>query len=272
MPYALESKKEFERLEHQSTLPKYDYKKELAELKLKENAKVLDAGSGSGVVSRYIAQKNPSAKVIGCDMSQDRVTLANEAAAHLSNVSFERADLTKLRFESNTFDAIVCRYVLEHLTPKVRSEALIEMFRCLKPGGALYAIDFDGPLFNVFPQTDLITETLRLLEKSQLIDLQIGRKMPHLLHQTGFENPSWRIETIECSGESLKQERKLWPEKLETAAALFAQILGSKRKALQFNKEFLETLARPDVVLFYNKFTVIGQKPSKKSKLKLVKD
>ena len=90
MGYALESKTEFERLEHQSTFPKYDYKKELEGFTtLSPGSTVLDAGCGSGVVSRYLATSNPNANVIGCDFSKQRVELARDAAQSIPNVSFE---------------------------------------------------------------------------------------------------------------------------------------------------------------------------------------
>lgn len=42
-------------------------------------------------------------------------------------------DVTKLSFENNFFDAIICNHVLEHVPED--KKAMSEMFRTLKPGG-----------------------------------------------------------------------------------------------------------------------------------------
>src|SRR4051794_14382575 len=121
--YVLENRAEFERLEKQSTLPKYDFRRELDGLKIKPNAKILDAGCGSGIICRYLSALNPRATVVGCDFSEIRVRQARQAARGYPNLSFECQDLTQLTFQSRTFDAVVSRYVVEHLPVKTRLKA-----------------------------------------------------------------------------------------------------------------------------------------------------
>ena len=50
-----------------------------------------------------------------------------------SPLAMQKADLTKLPFEENRFDAIICYHVLEHIEDD--SQAISELFRVLKPGG-----------------------------------------------------------------------------------------------------------------------------------------
>ncbi|MCW8995361.1 MAG: class I SAM-dependent methyltransferase, partial [Psychromonas sp.] len=44
-----------------------------------------------------------------------------------------KADLTKLDFNNNSFDAILCYHVLEHIEDD--KKAISELYRILKPGG-----------------------------------------------------------------------------------------------------------------------------------------
>ena len=50
-----------------------------------------------------------------------------------SPLAIQKADLTKLPFEVNRFDAIICYHVLEHIEND--RKAMSELFRVLKPGG-----------------------------------------------------------------------------------------------------------------------------------------
>jgi SAM-dependent methyltransferase len=53
----------------------------------------------------------------------------------LSRVAFMNADGTRLPYYDNTFDAVICSEVLEHI-PDYRT-VIVELLRVLRPGGAL---------------------------------------------------------------------------------------------------------------------------------------
>jgi ubiquinone/menaquinone biosynthesis C-methylase UbiE len=120
MEYALESDAEFERLERQSTYPKYDYRSELAGIVVGARARILDAGCGSGVVSRYLARHHADCTVVGCDESEDRIARAAELARDLPNLRFRQGDICAMSFAASSFDLIFCRYVLQHCLRQVR--------------------------------------------------------------------------------------------------------------------------------------------------------
>ena len=217
--YVLESSAEFTRLEAQSRFPAYDYRQELDGLEIPTRARILDAGCGSGVVSRYLAATYPRALVTGCDFSANRVKDATAAAAPfgLGNLDFQTRDLRALEFADQTFDVIVCRYVLEHLDAPAQLKTVAQFWRCLKPGGRLRVIDFDGYLYNLHPQPPGVAETLRQMEQDARIDLRVGRKLPALLESAGFAELVWDTQSIDCTGETLKSEARLTEERLTTA-------------------------------------------------------
>ena len=78
MRYVLEHKDEAERLEYQATIPQYSIKEETKKLKIKKGAKVLDAGCGTGLLSRYIFDTYSNINVDAFDYSELRVAEAKK--------------------------------------------------------------------------------------------------------------------------------------------------------------------------------------------------
>ena len=72
------------------------------------NFRILDVGTGSGVIALSLAKKFPEAKVFAVDISEDALSLARENSARLElseRVEFQRRDL--LENLSERFDLIV---------------------------------------------------------------------------------------------------------------------------------------------------------------------
>ena len=72
------------------------------------NFRILDVGTGSGVIALSLAKKFPEAKVFGVDISEDALSLARENSARLElseRVEFQKRDL--LENLSERFDLIV---------------------------------------------------------------------------------------------------------------------------------------------------------------------
>lgn len=267
MSYLLEDKKEFARLEEQSNTDSYNFKRELSGIQFPKHGTFLDAGCGSGIVARYLAHEYPTSQVVGCDASALRIEQARESVSKekpvTKNLSFDVEDLSKLRFSSNHFDVIIARFVLEHLSAETRSQSAHEMFRVLKPGGQACLIDIDGYLFNLYPCTPVISELLAAYEKRPPVDIWVGRKLPELLCQAGFEEVRWRVETMQFNTpELLKTEVDLIEQRFAQTIPVFAELLGSEKRAILFQDEYLSALKKPGTVLFYNKFIVTGKKPA----------
>lgn len=95
--------------------------------------RILDAGCGNGRYTRFILkQADADAFVTGFDLSQRMLKRARRRIPN-PRVGFVSADLTRLPYPDNCFDACVCGWVLEHLpdpTPGLR-----ELARVLQPGG-----------------------------------------------------------------------------------------------------------------------------------------
>jgi SAM-dependent methyltransferase len=88
-------------------------------------ARVLDAGAGESSYKRFFAH---------CDYKSVDLGVGDSNWDY-SNLDYV-APLTDLPVEDNTFDAILCTQVLEHLERPLAS--LCELHRVLKPGGRIY--------------------------------------------------------------------------------------------------------------------------------------
>jgi cyclopropane fatty-acyl-phospholipid synthase-like methyltransferase len=258
MPYVLESKEEFARLERQSKNPSYSFERELSALNVPTGARILDAGCGSGLVTRYLTEQFPTAKAQGCDFSAERVAQAQAAAPSLE---FTQCDLRDTPFPTNTFDIIVSRYVFQHLGHKKAAAALKELYRILKPNGTLLLIDGDGLFVNLYPQTAIVTSSLRAIERAGIVDFSVGRKLPNWMQKAGFHNLAWHLNTANHEGASRAAEVQLMRDRFVTGAAHFRKVLGAE-KAKAFARDFVRGLADPAATYFTETFVVIGVKPS----------
>jgi SAM-dependent methyltransferase len=96
---------------------------------------ILDAGCGNGRYMRVLLQHaDRDALVTGFDLSQRMLKRARRRVK-APRVMLVSADLTRLPYPDQYFDAIVCGWVLEHL-PDPRP-GLSELARVMQPGAKL---------------------------------------------------------------------------------------------------------------------------------------
>jgi len=263
--YILESPQEFQRLEDQSAQPEYDFRADLPALALPPGARILDAGCGSGIVSRYLAERYPDACVTGLDRAGQRILQATEAARHVPNLVFVEGDLTDPSTASDlspgTFAFVVCRFVLEHLSAEGRATALARLRRSLAPGGVLCVIDADGLFYNLHPTTERVRAGFAVLRGAAGFDLNVGRKLPRLLHDAGFVSIDWRVVAMGFTGERLASEVRRVEDRLVQARPALAALFGDEDRLAGFIDDYLATLREPGAVLFYNRFVVTAATP-----------
>lgn len=263
--YVLENNEEFERLERQSSHEHLSFERELEGFKPQAGSTILDAGCGSGIVSRSLALRFPDCRVTGVDSSLERIEQAKKASGKFANLGFAQGDLLKLDperiFEGERFDSVVCRYVMEHMDSERRAVALGRLKSCMKPGGSIWLVDVDGLLSNLYPQSAYVREVINRVTEAGSVDLNVGRKLPHELVEAGFQEVSWRVRTIEVRDEVLRAEVALMRERFVGFVDYLAGLLGDKTKAETFAEEYLAAMAAPGAVLFYNMFTAVGMKP-----------
>jgi 2-polyprenyl-3-methyl-5-hydroxy-6-metoxy-1,4-benzoquinol methylase len=180
----------------------------LARAGLQAGMKVLEIGCGGGDLAFDIARIVGSAgRVLGTDIDQTKLDLAAREAAehHLTNIDFQLADIAESAPPGN-FDLVHTRFVLTHLAEPAR--ALKHIRAPLRPGGIVVLEDIDFSGYFCYPDcaalwryVQLYTETTR----RRGVDANIGRRLPSLLAEAGFENI--QVNVVQPAG--LAREVKL---------------------------------------------------------------
>src|SRR5208282_3031344 len=160
-PYSLHSENECDRLEFQAEIARIgDY---FRYLDIPTHARILDAGCGSGSMTRLLAKRYPGTLVTGFDLNTDYLAFARARAAAegLGNVAFEQGDLQAMPFADASFDAVWSQFVLYFL-PRPE-DAVRELRRVAKPGGQVTVALHHVPWTHHYPVDPALQPDLDLV-------------------------------------------------------------------------------------------------------------
>jgi ubiquinone/menaquinone biosynthesis C-methylase UbiE len=114
----------------------------LKALELKQGERVLDIGSGPGLLAYDIAASvGREGRVCGIDISEDMLTMSRRRCGDQSWTEFQWADATKLPYPDDSFDAAVSTQVYEYVADV--PTALAELHRVIRSGGRAVVVDTD---------------------------------------------------------------------------------------------------------------------------------
>ncbi len=119
----------------------------------------LDVGCGTGRLLSFLHDAWPGMKWTGLDLSPPYLAEARRLIGRTARVKLIEGAAEQLPFEPASIDVTVSSFLMHELPPEVRSAALKEMARVLKPGGLAVIVDsiqrgdhpsWDG-LLDLFP-------------------------------------------------------------------------------------------------------------------------
>ncbi len=118
---------------------------------------VLDAGAGSGRSSLMVLLARPESRVIALDIFSDDFGIEGNTPERLMNnarkagvsdrLEIKTGDMRDLPLATDSLDAAVSAYAIDHLPPDDIPRALSELQRALKPGGDLLIMTVNADLY-----------------------------------------------------------------------------------------------------------------------------
>jgi ubiquinone/menaquinone biosynthesis C-methylase UbiE len=122
--------------------------------------RVLDLGTGPGLMPIYWASRRPDIEVVGVDLSPAMLELARAEAERVgvaSRVRFVEADAADTGLAAGSFDVVACHYLLHHFDDP--AAVLREMQRLTGTGGTVLVRDLVRPRPLVARLSTLFTAT-----------------------------------------------------------------------------------------------------------------
>jgi ubiquinone/menaquinone biosynthesis C-methylase UbiE len=260
-PYVIDYDDEPRRLEKQAQIA--DLESYFDKFPLPLEAKVLDAGCGSGAMTRLLAQHVPQGFATGVDTRPEYLAYARRAAAEvgINNIEFKEGNIFNLPFDDNSFDLVWCRYVLQWVNEPI--QAVAEFKRVTRPGGLVVCCHFDGFGVTHYP-VDPNWQADADKFFNNVIDPFVGRKQFWMFQQLGFTDITVEAEldrSFAVNGPIDKERRENWETQLKAALPALIRNLGAEERATEFIQQFLAYQDREDTFSTCILYFVKGRVP-----------
>jgi SAM-dependent methyltransferase len=174
--------------------------------------RVLDVGSGTGVLTEELAERTPG-RVVGVDLDPGMVDFARKRRGQ---AEYRAGDAHDLAFRDGWFDLVVCHFVLLWCADAARVAR--EMIRVTRPGGTIVVCaepDYGGRID--YPDLPLGRWQSQALRREGA-DPQLGRKLRGLFARPGVRQADlglipglWDLATLRAQFEA---EWSLWERSL----------------------------------------------------------
>ena len=153
-------------------------------LKLGKKDRVLDVGSGLGILAAEMAKKIPAGRVTGLEKSEEQLSKCTMKAP---NLAFVKGDAQDMPFNDSSFDVVCCRYILEHVNNPLN--VLNEVRRVLVSKGRLFIQENNILAIEMYPDCPNFKKAWQkfaLLQYELGGDALIGKKLYSLVKKCGF--------------------------------------------------------------------------------------
>ena len=222
----------------------------LARHALPPEARVLDAGCGTGEWAARAAELWPDASFVGVDVQPGSLSHARGRCAQFGErVRFEERSVYALGLEPASFDLVACRHVLQSIPDAPR--VLAELVRVTRPGGLLHLIAEDYAMIQ-FERGQQLHDVFwasapATYGESTGTDMRVGRNAYGVLTRLGLEVLSIDyvvVDPVRVSRELMFRIFEAWRDGY---VDVLAEATG--RSAADIKSHFddmLETLRKPD--------------------------
>ncbi|HEY9265419.1 MAG TPA: methyltransferase domain-containing protein [Mycobacterium sp.] len=151
------------------------YDELIAQADLAAVTDILEIGCGTGNVTARARRTAPAAQLTATDPDPRALARARRKVA---GVHFQAAYAQRLPFADGTFDRVLSSMMLHHLDDEVKTAALREVHRVLRPGGRLHVVDVGGQAHH--PEGFLA-------RVSGHDHAKVGVRLPEFIRDAGFD-------------------------------------------------------------------------------------
>ena len=217
---------------------------------LPADARILDAGCGTGEASSRLAELFPGASVLGVDIIDAHLQLARSRYARFApRLRFEHQSIFELDAADQSFDLTVCRHVI-HSIPHA-DRVIAELARVSRRGGYLHLIPEDYDMLHFqrgkpgqLDPRDFWHQAPASFGQATGTDLFIGRNTFSILAAMNLEQITVDyvvVDTVRVPRETFAAILEAWrdgyadsigeltPISRETAVAYFDQMIANIR-------------------------------------------
>jgi len=126
----------------------------------------LDVGTGTGAAALAIAERFPTARVVGVDIAPEMVERARQKTRDRGKLSFEVGDASALPYDVASFDLVTAANMIPFFD---------ELARVVRPGGTLVLAFSLGPQTPIYVPPERMRKELVARGFTEFAEIQAGR-------------------------------------------------------------------------------------------------
>ena len=151
------------------------------------SGRILDLGSGFGILAVYLALSSAKREMTGIDISSRRVKMAGAAASHIPNVVFENADMTEIA--PANWDCILLIDALHYFPSSVQNHILSGCYHQLNPGGVVLVRESnrDRTFRHLITRLHETVMTKSGFTKGEVLQFRRFSELKRFLENSGFK-------------------------------------------------------------------------------------
>jgi cyclopropane fatty-acyl-phospholipid synthase-like methyltransferase len=253
MNYLMKNEKEADRLARQSQVSSFDVEQELEGIKIEPGCSVVEIGCGAGSLISFLNRVN-DIKAYACDLQDEHVEYCKDNRD--KSIHFFQHDILSQNLP-HRYDYIFFRYVTHHLGVERFRKCINRLKMALKPDGKIIVIDCDGLMENIGTVNEDLIEYLEKIRVGFSGDTRMGRRIPSLLHDSGFK-VEFNLQTVLYKDDERVREAHQWREILVFGKETYTEILGSDTDFARFKKLYFRELDNEHTPFFLNKVITVA--------------
>lgn len=164
---------------------------------VRDGARVLDLGCGTGTLAIRLKQAVPGATVTGVDADETMLARAQRKAGRAGvELRLDRAMADRLPYAEDCFERVVSSLFFHHLRPNEKRLALREVYRVLAPGGELHVADWGKPN----PLLRLMFYAVQIFDGFEATRDKVEGRLGQFFQDAGFREVAMPMKLNTCLG------------------------------------------------------------------------